>query len=160
MPATAASRGPLDLLNTLAARTAGDDLPFVPSPVPGKSARPLRFLAGNRGFVELLRMEPGVAMPPHRHTGEAHVFHLQGRRRLGNGAEVGPGEYAYEPAGHVDSWRVVGEEPLLALVVVMGEVERLGPDGAVRGVASADSQRAEYEAWCLAQGLPIRDLTD
>ena len=41
-------------------------LPWIPSTTPGKSAKPLRFLPGGSGFVELLRMEPGVVMPLHR----------------------------------------------------------------------------------------------
>jgi 2,4'-dihydroxyacetophenone dioxygenase len=137
-----------------------DDLPWVPSPVPGKSSRPLRFLRDNRGFVELLRMEPGVAMPPHRHTGETHAFNLSGSRRLDTGEIVGPGDYVYEPPGNVDSWEVGGDEPLVALVVVMGEVEDLAPDGSVRGIANAESRRREYADYCRIQGIPMRDLDD
>jgi 2,4'-dihydroxyacetophenone dioxygenase len=137
-----------------------DDLPWVPSPVPGKSSRPLRFLRDNRGFVELLRMEPGVAMPPHRHTGETHAFNLSGSRRLDTGEIVGPGDYVYEPAGNVDSWEVIGDEPLVALVVVMGEVEDLAPDGSVRGIANAESRRREYADYCRVQGIAMRDLDD
>ena len=137
-----------------------DDLPWVPSPVPGKSSRPLRFLRHNRGFVELLRMEPGVAMPPHRHTGEMHAFNLSGSRRLDTGEIVGPGDYVYEPAGNIDSWEVVGDEPLVALVVVMGEVEDLAPDGSVRGIANTESRRREYADYCRAQAIAMRDLDD
>ena len=137
-----------------------DDLPWVPSPVPGKSSRPLRFLRDNRGFVELLRMEPGVAMPPHRHTGETHAFNLCGSRRLDTGEIVGPGDYVYEPAGNIDSWEVVGDEALVALVVVMGEVEDLAPDGSVRGIANAGSRRREYADYCRRQGIAMRELDD
>lgn len=136
------------------------ELPWVPSPVPGKSAKPLRFFRGNRGFVELLRMEPGVSMPRHRHTGETHAFHLAGWRRLDTGAHVGPGDHVHEPPGHVDSWDVIGDEPLIALVVVMGEVEELAPDGSVRGVANAASRLREYADFCRVQGLPMLDLLD
>jgi 2,4'-dihydroxyacetophenone dioxygenase len=137
-----------------------DELPWVPSPVPGKSSRPLRFLHGDRGFVELLRMEPGVAMPPHRHTGETHAFNLSGRRRLDTGAVIGPGDYVYEPAGTIDSWAVIGDEPLVALVVVMGEVEDLAPDGSVRGRANAASRRREYADYCKARRIAMLDLDD
>lgn len=129
--------------------------PWVPSPVAGKSARPLCFLRGGAGFVELLRMEPGVAMPPHRHTGPTHVFQLEGRRRLADGRVLGPGDYVYEPAGHVDAWDVVGDAPMVALVVVLGDVEDLAPDGGVRGRATTASRRDEYEAYCRQRGLPI-----
>lgn len=128
-------------------------LPWVPSPVPGKSARPLCFLRDGAGFVELLRMEPGVAMPPHRHTGPAHVLQLEGWRRLADGTVIGPGDYAYEPAGHVDAWEVIGDVAMVALVVVLGDVEDLAPDGRVRGRATTASRRAEYEAHCRCNGL-------
>lgn len=141
-------------------RLARADLPWVPSPVNGKSSRPLRFLRDERGFVELLRMEPGVAMPWHRHSGETHAFNLSGVRLLNTGETIGPGDYVYEPAGTVDAWRVVGPEPLIALVVVMGSVEDLADDGTVRGLATATTRRAEYETFCRARNLPIIDLTE
>lgn len=141
-------------------RLAHADLPWVPSPVPGKSSRPLRFLRDDRGFVELLRMEPGVAMALHRHTGETHAFNLSGTRQLSTGETIGPGEYVYEPAGNVDAWRVVGAEPLIALVVVMGTVEDLAEDGRIRGLATATTRRDEYERHCRAQNIRVVDLTD
>ena len=145
----------VDAPDGLVARSAG--LPWVPSPVPGKSAKPLCFLRDGGGFVELLRMEPGVAMPSHRHAGPAHVFQLEGLRKLADGTLLGPGDYAYEPAGHVDAWEVVGDVPMVALVVVLGDVEDLAPDGHVRGRATTASRRAEYEAHCIRNGLaPLR----
>lgn len=137
-----------------------ESLPWVPSPVPGKSSKPLRFLRGNRGFVELLRMEAGVVMPLHRHTGETHAFNLTGSRRLASGEVIGPGGYVYEPPGNVDSWEVIGEEPLVALVVVMGEVEDLAPDGHVRGVANAATRFVEYQTFCRERGIAMLDLVE
>ncbi|HET9820140.1 MAG TPA: cupin domain-containing protein [Rhodanobacteraceae bacterium] len=138
---------------------ADADLPWVPSGTPGKSSKPLRFM-GERGFVEMLRMEPGTVMPLHRHTGEVHVLHLAGERLLSSGERVGPGDYVFEPAGNVDWWKVVGEETLVALVVVMGEVEFLGPGGEVRFTASAATQRTAYEKHCERNGLAVKRLTD
>lgn len=135
------------------------ELPWIPASTTGKWARPLRFL-GDRGFVELLRMAPGTVMPLHRHTGEVHVHQLSGRRQLCSGEVLGPGDYAYEPAGHVDWWKVVGGEDLVALVVVMGEVEFLGPGGEVRDRASVHTQRAAYEDHCRQHGLSPRDLRE
>ena len=105
-------------------------------------------------------MEPGVAMPPHRHTGETHAFNLSGSRLLSSGEVIGPGGYVYEPPGNVDSWKVVGDEPLVALVVVMGEVEHLAPDGRVRGVANAATRFVEYQAFCRERGIAMLDLVE
>ena len=51
-----------------------------------------------------------------------------------------------------------GDEPLLALVIVMGEVEFLGPGGEVRARASAKSQREAYEAHCREHQLVVQAL--
>ena len=140
--------------------TTEEDTPWVPSGMPGKASRPLRFLAGDRGFVELLRMEPGTVMPLHRHTGEIHAFNLRGSRQLCTGERIDAGGYVYEPAGQSDWWKVIGCEPLLALVVVMGEVEFLDADGHIHARASAATQRTAYERHCHALGLPVADLTE
>jgi 2,4'-dihydroxyacetophenone dioxygenase len=154
----------VELFRALAAmplrHTHSESLPWVPSPVPGKSSRPLRFLRSNRGFVELLRMDPGVAMSLHRHTGETHAFNLSGSRRLASGEVIGPGGYVYEPPGNIDSWEVIGDEPLIALVVVMGEVEDLAPDGHVRGVANAATRFVEYQTFCREHGIAMLDLVE
>jgi len=138
-----------------AAFLASDDLPWVPSGTPGKSSKLLRILDGGRGFVELLRMEAGLAMPLHRHTGDVHVFQLEGHRLLGSGERIGPGDYVHEPAGNVDTWKVAGDAPMLALAIVHGEVEFIGPGGAVRSRADAATQHAEYVRHCEAHGLAV-----
>jgi quercetin dioxygenase-like cupin family protein len=117
---------------------------------PGNWSRPLRFLDGGRGWVELMRLDPGVKLGLHRHTGEVHAYNLEGRRRLCTGEVVGPGDYVHESAGNVDWWEAVGERPVVILVVVMGAVEYLGPHGAVeRRITTAD-RIADYRRWCEA----------
>ena len=137
---------------------ASDDLPWIPEGE-GKWARPLRFL-GERGFVEMMRMAPGTVMPLHRHTGEVHVHQLAGQRQLCTGEVLGPGDYVFEPAGHVDWWKIVGDEDMVAFVVVMGDVEFIGPGGEVLGVANVHTQRAAYERWCQEHGQSMRDLRE
>lgn len=138
--------------------TAG--LPWIPSGTPGKSAKPLRFLPHGSGFVELLRMEPGVVMPLHRHTGEVHAYNLSGSRQLCTGELIGPGDYVFEPPGNTDWWKIVGDQTMVALVVVMGEVEFLGPGGLVRGRANAATQWAEYRQYCEQNRLVLQDIVD
>jgi 2,4'-dihydroxyacetophenone dioxygenase len=144
----------------LPARIATDSAaPWVPGSA-GKSSKPLRFLADNRGFVELMRVEPGVVIPRHRHTGEVHAFNLQGSRQLGSGEIVGPGDYVYEPSGNIDSWKVVGEEPLIVLIVVMGKVEYLGSGNVVTQVITAQTQLEAYRQYCAANAIATLDLVD
>lgn len=135
-------------------------LPWIPSGIPGKSSKPLCFLPENRGFVELLRMEPGLIMPLHRHTGEIHAWNLAGWRRLCTGELVGPGDYVYEPPGNTDWWKIEGDEAMVALVVVTGEVEFVHADGRIRSRANAATQLQEYKAYCQAMGLrPLDHLS-
>jgi quercetin dioxygenase-like cupin family protein len=138
---------------------APDTIAWIPGG-PGKCSKPLRFLPANRGFVELFRLDPGTIVPLHRHTGEVHAFNLEGSRQLGTGEIIGPGEYVYEPAGNVDSWKVVGNEPAVLLVVVMGRVEYLGPGGVVTARCDAATQWDAYCRHCREMGTEPLDLGD
>ena len=117
-----------------------DAMPWIPAG-PGKSFRPLRFAAD--GWSELMRLEPGSAVAPHRHTGEVHAFNLAGTREIfGTGERVGPGSYVYEPAGTVDGWRAVGDEPCVVHIKVVGSIAYLGGNGQVIKSVNAETQRA------------------
>lgn len=144
----------------LPTRSAPDtDTPWVPLGE-GKAFKPLRFLRDNRGFVELLRLEPGVEIGWHRHTGEVHAYNLQGTRELHTGECIGPGDYVYEPPGNTDKWRAIGDVPLVVFVVVMGEVEYLDADGEVSARYSAGTLLDLYRQYCEQQGLDVLDLVD
>ena len=150
----------IDAQAFLPARLADEaDIPWVPLST-GKSFKPLRFFSDNRGFVELLRLEPGQTIPLHRHTGEVHAFNLSGAREICTGEQVGPGGYVYEPAGNADSWKVVGNEPLLVLVVVYGAVEYLDADGRVVARYTADTLFDLYHRHCEEHGIAPLDLID
>jgi quercetin dioxygenase-like cupin family protein len=133
--------------------------PWIPGG-PGKFFKPLRFMSGYRGFVELLRLEPGIEMPLHRHTGEVHAFNLEGSRELCTGEVIDAGQYVYEPAGNIDSWIAIGPTPLIVFVVVMGEVEFYDENHAVRLRVSASTQHAAYQEYCASKGLTPQDLLE
>src|SRR5215468_10084695 len=106
------------------------------------------------GWSELMRLEPGSAVALHRHTGEVHAFNLAGTREiLGTGERAGPGNYVYEPAGTVDGWRAVGDEPCVVHIKVAGAIEYLGDDGQVIESVNAETQCALYLAWCRDHGV-------
>ena len=160
MPSAAVRSDPIQVSAFLPARTlAHDAIPWVPLSA-GKSFKPLRFLREDRGFVELLRLEPGETIPLHRHTGEIHAFNLEGSRQLCTGELIGPGGYVYEPAGNTDWWTVVGDVPLVVLVVVTGAVEYLGAEGAVTHRYTAQTLLELYEQHCAATGIEPVDLLD
>ncbi len=135
-----------------------DHIPWVPLG-PGESFKPLRFLPGERGRALLLRLEPGVVVPLHRHLGEVHGFNLAGQRELiETGEVVGPGGYVYEPAGNVDSWRAVGDVPVIVHIVAAGAMEYLGPDGEVLRRDDPASLREIYRRYCAETGVVPLDL--
>ena len=128
-----------------------DGMPWIATG-PGKSFRPLRFAAD--GWSELMRLEPGSAVALHRHTGEVHAFNICGTREiLGSGELVGPGGYVYEPAGTVDGWGAIGDEPCVVHIKVTGTIEYLDDNGQVIESVNAETQRAAYLAWCRDQDV-------
>jgi 2,4'-dihydroxyacetophenone dioxygenase len=128
-------------------------LPWIPLG-PGESFKPLRFLPHDRGRVLLLRLDPGVVVPRHRHAGEVHGFNLAGSRQLLESGEiVGPGGYVYEPPGNVDSWMAVGDEPVIVHITAFGPMEYLGPNDEVLRRDTPGSLYAIYAQFCEANGL-------
>jgi quercetin dioxygenase-like cupin family protein len=118
--------------------------PWVPL-APGFSFKLLRATSDDDVWVELLRLEPGTTISRHRHTGEVHAYTLSGRRELlDTGQVVGPGDYVYEPSGNVDSWRAVGDEPLVVFVTLRGAIEYLDERGDVIGRSTAMSAADFY----------------
>jgi 2,4'-dihydroxyacetophenone dioxygenase len=132
-------------------------LPWIPLG-PGESFKPLHFYQDDRARTLLLRLEPGTVVPRHRHLGEVHVFNLSGQRQLDTGEVVGPGGYAYEPAGNVDSWKAVGDEPVIVHIVSFGPMEYLGDDDRVLRRDTAASLREIYHRYCRENGISPQDL--
>ena len=125
----------------------------------GKWSLPIAFLPGGAGWVELMRLAPGVRLGLHRHTGEVHALNLQGERRLNDGRVVRAGDYIHEPAGNVDWWEATGEEELVVHVVVKGEVEYLGPHHSVLQRITTADRIQDYRRHCATVGVQPRELS-
>jgi quercetin dioxygenase-like cupin family protein len=135
-----------------------DSIPWIPLG-PGESFKPLRFLAHEGGRVLLLRLEPGRLVPKHRHLGEVHAFNLAGSRLLiETGQVVGPGGYVYEPAGNVDSWKAVGDAPVVVQIVAYGAMEYLDERGEVLQRDTPSSLLDAYLRYCRDNGLVPAEL--
>jgi 2,4'-dihydroxyacetophenone dioxygenase len=138
---------------------AAADVPWVPIGE-GKAIRPLRFFREERGYVGILRVDPGVVVPLHRHTGDVHAFNLEGWRELDTGEFVGPGGYVYEPRGNTDTWRAVGDEPVIVLVVVRGAVEHLDDAGVVTHRHDSAHLQMLYRQYCAEHGIAAHVLRE
>jgi 2,4'-dihydroxyacetophenone dioxygenase len=135
-----------------------ESIPWIPLG-PGESFKPLRFFPHDRGRVLLLRLEPGTLVPRHRHTGEVHGYNLAGQRKLlETGEVVGPGGYVYEPAGNVDSWMAVGDEPVIVHILAYGAMEYLDENDVVLQRDTGASLLARYRTYCAENALPALDL--
>lgn len=142
----------LDLANLAAA--LGPDAAFPWMPVaPGLTSKPLAFFPDESGWAVLLKVEPGTRIGRHRHLGDVHGFVLSGRRRLGDGRVLGPGEFEHEPAGRIDQWSVEGGAPLVSLFVVRGPVEYLDEFGRVLSRDTAAGKAETYRRFCAERGL-------
>lgn len=126
-------------------------MPWIPLSE-GESFKPLRFLPDNDGRILLLRVEPGTVIPLHRHHGEVHAFNVSGSRKLiETGEIVGPGGYVFEPAGNIDSWMAVGDEPAIIHITAYGAMEMLSD-----GAGPQMTLREIYLQYCADQGLEPR----
>ena len=125
-------------------------LPWVPLRN-GISFKPLHF--AQDGYSLQLRVEPGTTIPLHRHTGEVNAYNLSGHREIvTTGEKVGPGDFVHEPAGNVDSWRCLGDEPCVVQISLKGRVEYVDDRGEVTSFTDAGTARAAYLDWCQAHG--------
>lgn len=146
-----------EIIVTAAMRRAGLDA-WIPEGE-GKWSLPLHFLPDDAGWVELMRLSPGVRLGLHRHTGEVHALNLAGERRLNDGRLVRAGDYIHEPADNVDWWESTGSQDLLLYVVVKGEVEYLGAHHSVLQRITTADRIADYHRHCASSGVQPRELT-
>jgi len=130
-------------------------LPWIPLG-PGESFKPLRFFPNGRSL--LLRLEPGTVVARHRHFGEVHALNIAGTRQLDTGELVGPGGYVYEPNGNVDSWKSVGDEPVIVSITSFGAMEYLGDNDEVLVRHTPESLRETYLRYCRDNDLTPLDL--
>jgi quercetin dioxygenase-like cupin family protein len=131
-----------------------ESIPWIPLGI-GISFKPLRFIPEDRDCrILLLRLEPGTLVSKHRHRGEVHAFNLAGHRQLIESGEViGPSGYVYEPAGNVDSWRAVGDEPVIVHITTYGAMEHLNERNEVTQTDTATSLLETYQRYCDENGI-------
>jgi hypothetical protein len=123
---------------------------------PGISARPLWFRGDSRSLQ--LKVEPGVSVGRHRHTGPVHAFNVSGSRELESGEIAGPGAYVYEPAGNADCWRCIGDEPCVVHITISGRVIYVDDDGNMLSFTDTEKLRRQYLEWCEATGIQATAL--
>ena len=75
----------------------------------------------------LVRLEPGVRFPTHRHAGDEWSFMLAGEaEEEGTGDRWIPGDLLHRPPGTAHAYRAVSREPLVFAVVLHGGLQLEG----------------------------------
>jgi len=70
--------------------------------------------------ARLMRLEPGLHFPKHRHRGSERVLVLEGAYADASGAEVHAGESQSMTAGSEHELRIVGSKPCVAAIAEQG----------------------------------------
>ena len=117
----------------LARERAGELIHEAGGPATGWEAFPvagvrLFHLSGGRRVAGadcgLVRLEPGVRFPVHRHVGDEWSLILAGEaEEEGTGRRWIPGDLGHGPPGSTHAYRVVSREPLVFAVVLHGGIQ-------------------------------------
>jgi quercetin dioxygenase-like cupin family protein len=149
----------------LTVRHAGDEaLPWVDAGG-GIELKVLRVSIATGVWVVRNRVQPGVELPTHKHTGQVEGFTIAGRWHYREYDFYSTaGSFIHEPAGSVHTLHVP-EDNLHAtdvLFVIEGALVNFDADGGVDSVVDGELTLAGYEALCEAGGLgrPMGILRD
>src|SRR5437016_2749244 len=80
------------------------------------------------GGIFLLRIQPGVRGPLHKHFGSVEYYNLKGKLNFGK-VKLGPGSYAYELGGFKHSEDPPEDEETITLFIVHGPLQAYEADG-------------------------------
>jgi quercetin dioxygenase-like cupin family protein len=73
----------------------------------------------------LVRVDPGVTYPLHRHQGDEWAFVLQGTAREDDGRVLAPGDLLHNLPGSRHAFTAEGPEPFVFVVVLHAGIEHL-----------------------------------
>jgi 2,4'-dihydroxyacetophenone dioxygenase len=145
---------------------ADADLPWVPFTPYSEHVLVKYFrLDPVRGeVIALLKAPARGEMPRHRHTGTVIVYTVQGRWKYREHEWIaGPGSIVYETAGSSHTPEAIatagGEEDIVTLNIIQGELLFVNERGQVLAAEDWKSGWDRYAAYCAAHGLTPRDLT-
>jgi len=141
---------------------ASDDLPFADdwANTPGVRLKLLMADIEGARFAVRIRFAPGIALPPHKHTGEVHAFTLAGEWSYLEYSDLAPnraGSYLFEPPGSTHTLIVADRntEETDVVFVVYGAMIHLGPAGEVLAIGDAESHLRDWPAAVRAQGKSL-----
>lgn len=131
------------------------DLPFVPYQE-GVVFQLLQVNTDTGLWVIRVRLDPGVTIQRHRHTGEVFAFTISGSWRYLEYPDINAaGSYLYEPAGSVHTLHAPVTNTSITDVwfAIRGANLNLDANGNVESVLDAATVLEIYRTLCKEQGL-------
>lgn len=139
----------------LSMHRAESELPFVPYQE-GVVFQLLQVNTETGLWVIRVRLDPGVTIQRHRHTGEVFAFTISGCWRYLEYPDLNaPGSYLYEPAGSIHTLNAPATNTSITDVwfAIRGANLNLDANGNVESVLDAATVLEIYRALCKEQGL-------
>ena len=128
-----------------------DDIPWIPFPgIEGSHFKLLRLDRETDGGVFLLKIQPGVKGPMHKHFGSVEYFNIKGTLKFGK-FNIGPGSYAYELGGFKHSEDPPEKEETITLFIVHGPLQAYMEDGSPGKVLGASAMAKLQEKYIADQ---------
>lgn len=131
-----------------------DDLPFVEMG-PGISYQLLEVDFEKGVWVTRMRFQPGVSIPPHKHTGEVLAFTVSGAWKYREYPDIyQTGSYVHEPEGASHTLEIPAENQGVTdiLFINFGENINFDPDGKVDYIMDAKGILEKYLIQCQVEG--------
>jgi quercetin dioxygenase-like cupin family protein len=112
-------------------------------------------------WVVRMRMQPGVTLPTHKHTGEVYAFTLSGSWKYLEYPELNTaGSYLFEPAGSIHTLHVPASNTEVTDVwfAIRGANLNLDEAGNVSLIFDAALVLKVYLSHCRKKGLPVPQI--
>lgn len=111
-------------------------------------------------FAVRIRFQPGLQLPPHKHTGIVHAYTLAGSWRYleyPSSPSNTAGSYLYEPPGSTHTLKVDDHNTGITDVVfiIYGAMLILDDQGNVSGILDAQSHFDDWQAALTEQGQAV-----
>ena len=139
-----------------------ESLPWIPF-VPYSDTYFLKLIKADpiRGeWTALLKAPPNIALPMHHHSGTVAVWTIAGRwKYIEHDWVAGPGSYVFETAGSRHTPISVGDDEVITLNIVQGDLVFMSPEGAVLAIENWKSMVERYLNFCRANGVKPVDLS-
>jgi len=128
-----------------------EEMTWIPFPgIEGSHFKLLRLDRETDGGIFLLRIQPGVKGPLHKHFGSVEYYNLKGKLNFGK-VKLGPGSYAYELGGFKHSEDPPEDEETITLFIVHGPLQAYEADGTPGRVLGATAMAKLQERYIAEQ---------